>query len=676
MTFCTLEIAGRIVLRAEGGPPDAEFALFDPNEIELRAVSPGSNVEAGYRTTAGEALARLDTLGVGGLVVSETARAAEALPPRAYTRGDWGEHVFSLLGPAELFDGYVYDAATTTYEGLWLDHTALARDLAFPRAGAILQALGLRALLCEVAPNAEVVLDTLAIMKDGRPGARSYKRPVLTGVARILDAMRALTASVVPLEPRKPRPIVELVQSLRDRAVPEERFAKFERALAGARPPARGPLADPRAWAIDVAMSKGELQGIPERVDALEAEIGRQPVTIYLRARASLLRGEEAPHVIGERLEQLALSHAFPELELLAAQAWISAQEPRRARAFAHAVQTNPQASAALRRAAESIAEGIPDPSIPPMPPPFMSARPPPPLQDFSMPPIVPDRVTPIGEAPSVPPMSASVDLSPFDWDAVVPEGLPLVSAAAPPDLTFPEPPRVHLPSAPSAGQVGGANVPASSLPPVLGFAGATPQAPAAEPSARPAWAKGASQPPFRTEPPPRPAVPRTLPPPERRAPEPVEMLSLPPGLHGEAPGSGERPRSAIAARIYFTHLARELGREYRTRHGVELWTDVRGIELVQAGLRDDFPNGTVTTPEQIRSLERHGAFLAEVLARSLGAEWTDVAPTEMGYWAMTVPPSTRVWPFGRVHRWVVMGHKERDLVSYYLELEARARPR
>jgi hypothetical protein len=33
-----------------------------------------------------------------------------------------------------------------------------------------------------------------------------------------------------------------------------------------------------------------------------------------------------------------------------------------------------------------------------------------------------------------------------------------------------------------------------------------------------------------------------------------------------------------------------------------------------------------------------------------------------------------RVWPFARVARFVAMGHRERDLVSYYLELEARAR--
>ena len=34
----------------------------------------------------------------------------------------------------------------------------------------------------------------------------------------------------------------------------------------------------------------------------------------------------------------------------------------------------------------------------------------------------------------------------------------------------------------------------------------------------------------------------------------------------------------------------------------------------------------------------------------------------------------TRVWPFARVARFAVMGHKERDLVSYYLEVEARTR--
>jgi hypothetical protein len=40
----------------------------------------------------------------------------------------------------------------------------------------------------------------------------------------------------------------------------------------------------------------------------------------------------------------------------------------------------------------------------------------------------------------------------------------------------------------------------------------------------------------------------------------------------------------------------------------------------------------------------------------------------------MSVPPGTRVWPFARLLRYVAMGPKERDLVSYYLELKWRSR--
>ncbi len=65
---------------------------------------------------------------------------------------------------------------------------------------------------------------------------------------------------------------------------------------------------------------------------------------------------------------------------------------------------------------------------------------------------------------------------------------------------------------------------------------------------------------------------------------------------------------------------------------------------------------------------------LSEVLARNFGAEWTDIAPSELGYWAMTTPSGHRIWPFGRILRFVLQGYKERDLVSYYLELEARVR--
>ena len=61
-------------------------------------------------------------------------------------------------------------------------------------------------------------------------------------------------------------------------------------------------------------------------------------------------------------------------------------------------------------------------------------------------------------------------------------------------------------------------------------------------------------------------------------------------------------------------------------------------------------------------------------LAVLLGGYWVDVKPTEIGYWAMVVPPGTRTWPFGRIVRFISMGHREKDLVSYYLELASRGR--
>ena len=76
----------------------------------------------------------------------------------------------------------------------------------------------------------------------------------------------------------------------------------------------------------------------------------------------------------------------------------------------------------------------------------------------------------------------------------------------------------------------------------------------------------------------------------------------------------------------------------------------------------------------------RHGAFLSELIARRLGGAWVEVQSRDAGTWAMLVPSRSRpdelvrVWPFGRVLRFVAMGHRERDLVSYYLELEGRSR--
>jgi hypothetical protein len=162
--------------------------------------------------------------------------------------------------------------------------------------------------------------------------------------------------------------------------------------------------------------------------------------------------------------------------------------------------------------------------------------------------------------------------------------------------------------------------------------------------------------------------------------PESVESLSLPPGQRMEPPPSDEAPRTPGAARLSFTYLARELARELRIRHGIELRSDIEGLEIAQRHLREALADGRVRTPEDDREVMRAAAFLAELLARRLGARWVDLEPAEPGAWSMLVPcrggatEVMRIWPIGRVLRFISMGHRERDLVSYYLELQLRAR--
>jgi hypothetical protein len=130
---------------------------------------------------------------------------------------------------------------------------------------------------------------------------------------------------------------------------------------------------------------------------------------------------------------------------------------------------------------------------------------------------------------------------------------------------------------------------------------------------------------------------------------------------------------------LSFTYLARELARELRVRHGIELRSDVEGLEVAQRHLREAVADGRVRTPDDEREVMRTAAFLAELLARRLSARWVDLDSPEPGAWSMLLPcrgalEVMRVWPVGRVLRFVAMGHKERDLVSYYLELQLRAR--
>ncbi len=184
--------------------------------------------------------------------------------------------------------------------------------------------------------------------------------------------------------------------------------------------------------------------------------------------------------------------------------------------------------------------------------------------------------------------------------------------------------------------------------------------------------------PPMQTEPPP------ALPMPERTAPRPghavryngelVESLTLPLGASESILGPNELPINPVQARVAMTRLARDLARDYRLWYAKTLRCNVMAVEAMQQHLANRFAGAPIGEPVVAWELRRHGALLSEIIARALDGDWADIAPSEPGYWAMMVPPATRTWPIGRVYRFVALGNRERDLVSYYLDLEARAR--
>ena len=125
--------------------------------------------------------------------------------------------------------------------------------------------------------------------------------------------------------------------------------------------------------------------------------------------------------------------------------------------------------------------------------------------------------------------------------------------------------------------------------------------------------------------------------------------------------------------------LARELGRDLRLKHSADVFDNLEGLEIAQRYLRERVGDGRTRGRDEDREILRNGAFVSELLARGLGAKWSDLGSEDPARWAMAVPTArkdeiVRVWPFARVARFVAMGHKERDLFSYYLELEARSR--
>jgi hypothetical protein len=107
--------------------------------------------------------------------------------------------------------------------------------------------------------------------------------------------------------------------------------------------------------------------------------------------------------------------------------------------------------------------------------------------------------------------------------------------------------------------------------------------------------------------------------------------------------------------------------------------TNAVAIEMMQRHLRRRFDQRSKPKSADTKGAERleaeltrHGALMSEILARTLGAEWEDVSNAQPGHWSMLIPPTLKVWPVGRVYRFYRQGHRETDLVAFYLDLEAK----
>ncbi|HLK40834.1 MAG TPA: hypothetical protein VKU41_28970 [Polyangiaceae bacterium] len=637
----SLRIGERVVVRSDGGLLATEYGLFDLGDIVLRATDPVTVREAGYMTTAREALERLGQMGVTPALALEAARALGHKVAASYARGRAARSVVGRLGPQELFDGALFDPAARRYEGAWLDLRALTGGLSMDSAPLFVQALHLAAALAEVEPTTTVHLSTAAVTRDRRPGERTHLRVALDGARAVPDALRKLTPLARPLEQGSDGRLRDaLLARVRERMSPhnpaalQSHLGALEGALSSKTMPI-GPLADPELRAIERTLASGDVSGVDERLDDLERSRGRAPGIRYLRARAALLRGEEPPRSVAQALSELASEdNGFHEAALVAARTWLAAGEDAHARYFAHKLAEDPGAKDSERMVAIEILDTTAGTTHSNVPPPTRETPPADPYPPAPRLPLFPS----LGDLPppEVPP--AATTMPPARESA-----LPLHSAlphaewlppkeGTPPPRAWPQPTAASVPpQRPSA--------------PPLDF-GITPK--------RAKAPKGTASAFYQ--------------------PELVEALALPPGTDESSLGVTEVPRSPAQARVAMTRLARDLARDYRLWYGKTLRCNVLAIDAMQQHLTHRFAGAPLSDARVAWELRRHGALLSETIARALGGVWIDVAPSEPGYWAMLVPPATRSCPIGRVYRFVALGHREKDLVGYYLDLETRVR--
>ncbi len=645
----TLRLGERVLVRCDDGLLATENVLFDSTDIVLHATDPVTVRETGYITTARDALARLAKAGVTLELAEEAARAISPDVVASFARSSALASIAPELGACELFDGAVYRAATNTYEGAWLDLQGLAAAVHRRGATAVLQALHLAAALNEVTASTTLHLSTASATRDRRPGERTHRNVVLEDASALPSAIRELMSNPrrVDLDARRDRVVRDtLLARVRERATPDAgpklraHLARLESALAAVQTRSTGPLADPELWAIEQQLAAGDARGVTEHIDELERARGSSAALRYLRARAALVGGNEPPSSVAQALSAIANEDGtFHEAELGAARTWLAAGEHAYARHFARRLAEDVTARDSERVIALEILDATSATT---------RSQPPPQVIAHGAGSSAADTRAQ-GQSPPPPrPPSPEVRLADprEEWRGPSASSPVPFAKSSPAARSFPAYPAEVLPTElPPRGAIPRG----ASLPPI-----ATMPPPAAAGEARPIERAGGAR--------------------VRYEAEIVESLALPMGASEDILAVGNWPTTPLQARTAMTRLARSLARDFRLWYGTTLRCNVLAVDAMQRHLAQRYAGATLEDPKVVAELQRHGALLSEILARSLGGDWVDIAPTEPGYWAMFVPPATRCWPIGRVYRFLALGQSERDLVSYYLDLEARRR--
>jgi hypothetical protein len=655
----SLRLGERVVARCGDGLLAAENALFDAKDTVLRTTDPNTVREAGYMTTAREALGRLAMAGITPEFAYDAARTLAHDVAASFARGETARALAVRLGPHELFDGAVYSAASQRYEGVWLDLRALSAALNLPSAPVVLQALHLAAALSEVAPSTTVLLSTSATR---RPSERAHFRMILEGTRWLLEALYRLGPNPRPPDAHttnEERMREVLLARVRERATADasphlqHHLGELESAITGGGPPRGGPVGGGEFATIERQLAGGDAFGVDDRIDRLEALHGVSAGTRYLRARAALLRGDAPPLSVATMLSQIVDEDTrFHEASLLAARAWHAAGDSTRARYYARRIVEDPAASDGERLVALEILESTTTTH-----------------HSMTPPPVVVDPPAGGGAHNTRTQLMTRVPLYPTLGDAPPPEILPPMAASqTPPPMVDATPTRDRRPQGraqPADRERSDREWPARERPerdrPDRGH-------PHREPAQR--------EQPAREQPDGSAPEGAALPRPRnvRYDPELAESLALPLGASESVLGVNDLPTTAVQARVAMTRLARDLARDYRLWYAKTLRCNVMAVEAMQQHISNRFMGAPISDPGVAWELRRHGALLSEIAARALGGDWVDVAPSEPGYWEMLVPPATRTRPIGRVYRFVALGNRERDLVSYYLDLEARVR--